>query len=57
MKILKKKIGCFGWEVWLVRDHDGFYRIGLVDSLGKELYCKYYESENLKDAENRWAMI
>lgn len=55
MKILEQKIGRFGWNVWLVLDTDGWYKIGLVND-SNELYCKYYESENLEKAKIYWAM-
>lgn len=48
MKILEQKIGRFGWNVWLVLDIDGDYKIGLVDSVG-ELYQTYgiYHTEEI----------
>lgn len=56
MKILEKKIGCFGWNVWLVLDIDGNYKIGLVNA-NNEFYCKYYENKNLEKTKIHWEMI
>lgn len=49
MKILDKKIGRFGWEIFLVQDSEGF-KIGLVDSLGDlfQIYGEYYDLEAAK---------
>lgn len=52
MKILDKKIGRFGWEIFLVQDGEG-YKIGLVDSLG-ELYQMYGEYYTEKSARYNW---
>lgn len=52
MKILDKKIGRFGWEIFLVQDSEGF-KIGLMDSLG-ELYQMYGEYDNLEIARYNW---
>ena len=53
MKILEQKIGCFGWNVWLVLGDDGFYKIGLVDSSG-DLYLKYFVSDKKETIEKFW---
>lgn len=52
VKILDKKIGRFGWEIFLVQDGEG-YKIGLVDSLG-ELYQMYGEYYTEKSARYNW---
>lgn len=52
VKILDKKIGRFGWEIFLVQDGEG-YKIGLVDSLG-DLYQIYGEYDNLEIARYNW---
>lgn len=52
VKILDKKIGRFGWEIFLVQDGEG-YKIGLMDSLG-DLYQIYGEYDNLEIARYNW---
>ena len=52
VKILDKKIGRFGWEIFLVQDGES-YKIGLVDSLG-ELYQMYGEYNTLETARHFW---
>lgn len=53
MKILEQKIGRFGWNVWLVLDADGEYKIGLLNSAG-ELYQVYREFSSEYSAIISW---
>lgn len=55
VKILDKKIGRFGWEIFLVQDGES-YKIGLVDSLG-ELYQVYNEYKSEEMARFSWNFL
>ena len=52
MEIVDRKIGRFGWEIFLVRNSEGWV-IGLVDSKG-ELYQIYSEYDSEKFARYNW---